>query len=227
MNNKCIYCNNCGKKGHMYKDCKFPIISCGNLIYRTDNDINKILMVQRKDSLCYIEFIRGKYDIYNINYIQILIDKCTLDEKQRLIDMDYDQLWKKLWLINIIDKSNIDYNRGFEKFKKLSKGYHYNKLDEFIDLKYLLNKSKTSYDMTEWEIPKGRRNNRENDLECAIREFEEETNYTINDYNLIKNLKTFDEEFIGENSVRYKYIYHVGYLKNYEKNVITYLVFLI
>ena len=68
-------------------------------------------------------------------------------------------------------------------------------------------------------INQWRRNNKENDLECAIREFKEETNYDINDYILIKNLNTFDEEFIGENNVRYKYIYYIGYLTNYDKDV--------
>ena len=42
-------------------------------------------MIQRKDSLCYIEYLRGKYDIYNIPYIQILIDKCSTEEKERII----------------------------------------------------------------------------------------------------------------------------------------------
>ena len=68
MDVKHIYCNNCGIKGHLYKDCRKPVISCGNIIFRLDKDEPEILMIQRKDSLCYIEFLRGKYDIYNINY---------------------------------------------------------------------------------------------------------------------------------------------------------------
>ncbi len=36
-----------------------------------------------------------------------------------------------------------------------------------------------TYTDTEWGIPKGRRNNKESDLEVALREFEEETN--VND----------------------------------------------
>ena len=51
-----MYCNNCGKKGHMYKDCKYPVTSCGNIIYRDDSKEPKVLMIQRKDSLCYIDF---------------------------------------------------------------------------------------------------------------------------------------------------------------------------
>ena len=54
-----MYCNNCGKKGHMYKDCKLPVTSCGNIVYRDDTEEPKVLMIQRKDSLCYIDFLRG------------------------------------------------------------------------------------------------------------------------------------------------------------------------
>ena len=35
-----IYCNNCGLKGHMYKDCKQPVLSCGNLIFRKDKAVD-------------------------------------------------------------------------------------------------------------------------------------------------------------------------------------------
>ena len=79
--NTIIYCNNCGLKGHIQRGCRNPVLSCGNLIFRKDTEEPKVLMIQRKDSLCYIEFIRGKYDVFNIDYIQILIDKFTLDEK--------------------------------------------------------------------------------------------------------------------------------------------------
>ena len=64
MEQRIIYCNNCGLKGHLYKDCKKPVISCGNIIFRTDKNEPQILMIQRKDSLCYIEFLRGKNSIY-------------------------------------------------------------------------------------------------------------------------------------------------------------------
>ena len=40
------YCNNCGIKGHLYKDCRHPIMSYGHIIFRRDD--NKILMIQRK-----------------------------------------------------------------------------------------------------------------------------------------------------------------------------------
>ena len=50
MDIKSIYCNNCGIKGHLYKDCKRPVLSCGNIIFRLDKEEPEILMIQRKDS---------------------------------------------------------------------------------------------------------------------------------------------------------------------------------
>ena len=180
-------------------------------------------MIQRKDSLCYIEFIRGKYDTYNIKYIQILIDKCTIEEKQNLLNCSYELLWQKLWLIDEKtvneQKNNQDYLKGYDKFKKLSDGYFFNKTKEFINLDYFMKKTKTNYPDTEWEFPKGRRNNHESNYDCARREFTEETNYLSSDYQLINNLLPFSEEFMGENRVRYKYIYYIGYLTNIEKDV--------
>ena len=222
--NQNIYCNNCGIKGHMYKDCKKPILSCGNLVFRTDLDEPKILMIQRKDSLCYIEFLRGKYDIYNLDYIQLLIDKCSKDEKQRILNSPYDILWKDLWLIDDKElskhKDNSDYKRGYDKFNKLSNGFLFNKTNEFINLNYFTERSTKNYETTEWEFPKGRRNNNnETNLDCAKREFNEETNYEKSDYKLITNIAPFTEEFIGENKVKYKYIYYIGYLTNLDKEV--------
>ena len=218
---KVIYCNNCGIRGHLYKDCRKPVISCGNIIYRLDGDIEKILMIQRKDSLCYIEFLRGKYDIYNLDYIQTLIDKFSLEEKSRL-SLPFETLWKQLWLLDDNDISFVnssDYKKGYDKFNKLSNGYLYKKANKNVNLDYFVENSKTSYSESEWEFPKGRRNNNESNLECAQREFCEETNLSSDDYKLIENINTFTEDFTGENRVRYRYIYYIGILTDLDKPV--------
>lgn len=219
MDYKSIYCNNCGGKGHLYRDCKKPVSSYGNIIYKKENEESKILMIQRKDSLCYIEFIRGKYDVYNSKYIQILIDKCSIIEKEKLLNKSFSDLWKELWLISDdnYDETN-DYIKANDKYTKLYNGYN-DKYNNKIDLKLLINKSKTNYIDSEWEFPKGRRNKGETNLDCAKREFMEETNYKETDYELIKNINPFCEEFLGENKIRYKYIYYVGLLKNYKKEI--------
>ena len=69
MNND-IYCNNCGKNGHLYHQCKLPITSIGIVAFRIKDQIPEYLMIRRKDSFGYIDFMRGKYSPYNINQIQ-------------------------------------------------------------------------------------------------------------------------------------------------------------
>jgi len=218
MNETDRYCNNCGVKGHLYKDCSYPIMSYGHILFHKEDA--KILMIQRKDSLCYIEFIRGKYDIYNLKYIQILINKFTLEEKDNILKYDYSELWRQLWLVDTDDsryKLKNDYIKGKEKFEKLKKGYFYRKMDIDINLSYFIINSNTTYTTSEWEFPKGRRNNRESNIECAEREFKEETNYSSSDYKMITNVSPFSEQYLGENKIRYKHIYYIGYLTNYDK----------
>jgi len=45
----------------------------------------KYLLICRKDSLGYIDFLRGKYPLYNENYIQTLVDEMTVNEKKSLL----------------------------------------------------------------------------------------------------------------------------------------------
>ena len=216
-----ITCRNCGSNTHTTNNCRNPVTSYGIILFKYDNDIPKILMINRKDSLCYIDFLRGKYNINNLNYIQILINKFSNSEKQNILTKDYDTLWKDLWLITEIEnKFFSDYNRGKDKFNQLKQGYQDKKMKVNINLEYFVKNSKTDYKSTEWEFPKGRRNNSESNKDCAIREFKEETNYNYDDYELIINIAPFTENYMGENKVRYRHVYYIGYLKNYEKELI-------
>jgi len=51
-------------------------------------------------------------------------------------------------------------------------------------------------------------------LDCALREFEEETGITVNNINIIENLITFEETFIGTNYKCYKNKYFVASIDN-------------
>ena len=64
------FCNNCGKHGHLFHQCKNPITSIGIIVFNID-DFNNIefLMIRRKDTLGHIDFMRGKYNVNNKHYI--------------------------------------------------------------------------------------------------------------------------------------------------------------
>ena len=66
-------CNNCGKQGHSFHQCNLPITSYGIIAFNLNPQGNKFLMIRRKDSFGYIDFIRGKYSPYNIYQIQNIL----------------------------------------------------------------------------------------------------------------------------------------------------------
>ena len=80
---KQYFCNNCGKLGHLFHQCKVPITSIGiipiRIVKKYDASLNKyensieLLIIKRKDTLSFVDFMRGKYSIEDKNYIKNLI----------------------------------------------------------------------------------------------------------------------------------------------------------
>ena len=184
-------CNNCGCYGHIFYNCKKPITSFGIICYRIINDKIEYLLIQRKDSLGYVDFLRGKYNEYNEYQLINIIYEMTNNEKHNILNKSYKELWDSLW-----NKHNDHYDlKNEEKFNFIKK----NKF-------HLFNKD-TIWKEPEWGFPKGRRNYKEKDLDCALREFSEETGINTNDLNIIKNLNPFEEIFTGSNLKSYKHKY--------------------
>ena len=91
------YCANCGKHGHIYKNCVLPVMSYGVILYRKNADKQReYLMIRRKHTLGYVEFLRGKYSTENVNYIIKLLSIMTLEERKNVLTRDFDDLWQTL-----------------------------------------------------------------------------------------------------------------------------------
>ena len=206
------YCNNCGNYGHIYGNCRHPILSYGVILYQIDEEkIPRIVMIERKDSLSFIEFIRGKYKTpSNRGYIELLISRMTEEEKEKLLTNSFDELWIKLWIHidNVNQRIKKEFLQSKDIFEKLKKGVV--KDNQFHSLETIIQNSTKNYTMNEWELPKGRRSGHENNKDCAIREFNEETNIKPGQYKIIKNMIPLIEEYRGINKVRYKHIYYIG-----------------
>jgi hypothetical protein len=227
------YCNNCGKHGHLFSNCVVPITSLGIIACRkkpthslsatggvSELDANIIdgtvstaahkmsknefeyLMIQRIDSFGYIEFMRGKYSIHNYSYLRNIIDEMTVQEKQNILTKPFDELWVSLWG----DYSGLQY-RGEQqlsknKYLQLKNGIKWDGVN--YNLESLVASSTTQWETAEWGFPKGRRNHQEKDLDCAFREFSEETGYNKECLKQIFNILPYEEIFIGSNVKCYK-----------------------
>lgn len=156
-------------------------------------------MVRRKDSISYMEFLRGKYELSNASYIHNLIQNMTKDEQRRIVEQQFHTLWTLLWG-NGRDLHSQEYLDSKDKF-------------EALDRSRLVYEYRSNYDEPEWGFPKGRRMRKETDVDCAVREFFEETNISRDAYTLCRNLQ-FTETFQGTNGVMYKHIYFIGLLSH-------------
>jgi len=212
-NNNINVCNNCGKLGHQFNQCKLPIISYGIILFEKlhDNEY-KYLMIRRKDSFGFIDFIRGKYTTYNINQIQNIVNEMSNDEKKRILHENFEILWKEMWSDAPSSHYKNEEMSSFKKFENLKSGIVVN--DKIINIYDIINNSDTSWEETEWEFPKGRKNYKEKDLECALREFEEETGISSINVNIIENILPFEETFIGTNFKAYKHKYFLACVKD-------------
>lgn len=218
-------CNNCGKSGHVYNNCKVPITSYGIISFRKRINI-EYLLICRKDSLGYVDFIRGKYPLYNKKYIQNLVDEMTIEEKNNILTKPFDYLWKNLWFIDESIQYRLDEKSSRNKFEQIKRGIQLNDVDKY-DIESLIKNSKTQWETPEWGFPKGRRNYGEKDIQTGIREWTEETGYPSNSVNIISNILPFDEYFVGSNFKSYKHKYYLAYIKdnfsndNYQKSEVS------
>jgi 8-oxo-dGTP pyrophosphatase MutT (NUDIX family) len=172
-------------------------------------------MIRRKDSFGYIDFIYGKYNPNNLYQVQQKIDEMSIEEKKRLLSLSFDELWKHLWGQPMNSVSSTYKSEAFKskkKFESLLNGINHN--GTIITLKDLIDKSTTQWIDTEWEFPKGRKNYQEKDLDCAMRECQEETGINIDDITIIENILPFEELFVGSNHKCYKHKYFIGILQN-------------
>jgi hypothetical protein len=115
-----------------------------------------------------------------------------------------------------IEKENIQYRHeelnSKIKFKSLTKGIQHN--SEFYSLSSLIEESnqQEEWEEQEWGFPKGRRNYQENEYDCAVREFTEETGYPKDVLKLVSNIYPFEEVFMGSNYKSYKHKYFLTYM---------------
>lgn len=181
-----------------------PTINAENI-----NDNIQFLMVQRKHSLGYMEFMRGRYSIDNIDTLIHLIEQMTPNEIDDVSNEDFDYLWNGLW-----DLNNIKNKNHHKEFIQSKQKFYQIKLNH----PNIFTKIKPLYIFNEWGFPKGRREAYESDLVCAIREFEEETGLEETNYNVLEKCKSIRENLTGTNGVHYAHNYFLSVINDNSNN---------
>ena len=97
-----VKCRNCGNYGHKLRNCKFPRLSYGIVLF---NDKNEIVMIEKHDSISYIEFIRGKYKIEDKYVIYVALISPILTY---LINIQFDLGFEILMINGLITFIGLD-----------------------------------------------------------------------------------------------------------------------
>jgi 8-oxo-dGTP pyrophosphatase MutT (NUDIX family) len=215
------YCTNCGLLGHLFRNCQSPVMSYGIIAMRGRAEMYsaerfcsrrkslvtgierasdlQILLIQRRDSLSFIEFIRGKWRSDEKEYLGRLFKNMTHKEHSKIRSLTFENLWNSVWG-DTANTHRTDYENSERKYNELGK-------EALLDM---IDKNPTKWEEPEWGFPKGRRNRTERDIICAIREFNEETNLTQGDFKILTNIEPLVETFFGSNHIHYCHKYYLA-----------------
>ena len=181
---------------------KVQKISFGIACCRINGNTPEILLICKRWTYAYIDFIHGKYNSLDNFQLIELFNKMTFGEKLDILSLNFAQMWYRIWL-NTPKKKQYHISKA--KFDSTFLG------DGGAKLKKLINKSDNVERI--WEIPKGRKKYKnESDINCAIREFEEETNVKKNSYKIFPRVRKF-YSYISDN-IEYINIYYIAVVRH-------------
>jgi 8-oxo-dGTP pyrophosphatase MutT (NUDIX family) len=171
------------------------------------NQAIKFMLVNRRHSLNYIDFIRGKYDEKDDDYIMNMCSYMSKNEIELIKNNSFNDLWVNLWLKNAHKKKyNDEMNLSRTKFN-------------YIKNNNLFTKITSDFEQTEWEVPKGRKNFNETNINCAIREFKEETSIIQSQYFILNCLDPIHDIFTGTDNKQYRHIFYTSVINNDIDNI--------
>ena len=105
------------------------------------------LLIRRKDTLGYVEFLRGKYEEKNEDYLVKIFQTMTKGEIERIKTLEFSKLWNELWSHRNYKQYQTEFENSKIKFLNL-KNNVYLKLDDVI------RRANTQFEEKEWGFPK-------------------------------------------------------------------------
>lgn len=177
----------------------------------------KFLLAQLKDSYAYIDFIKNNIPS---GQTRKYIDMMTTEEKNRISNnmRNFQMLWMKLWTVN-----NMYSPYYISRFKECYCRFLIN-IHQHGD--YIIKTKDDGLNSSSWIFPKGRLHKYESILECAVREFYEETRISSSRIEIQESFqenKMYQETYIGTDGKLYYSGYFIAQYKGYNLPINNYM----
>lgn len=172
------------------------------------HDHIRITMVSRRVSLGFSQFARGYYEPSDPESISKLFKQMYPRERNIIETGNY------LTIISYLD--NVHPSQITDRYAKSRFRIPQIKFRCVLESKSRYNLSyylrlPCDYFYDEWGFPKGRMDNGyESSVECALREFCEETGKRKTDICVLSNMQPLCENMIGTNGKSYRHIYYIS-----------------
>jgi ADP-ribose pyrophosphatase YjhB (NUDIX family) len=185
------------------------------------NNQVEILLIKKRYSYHFFSFVYGHYKKNNDKGLKYLFDNMSFPEKIDILGMQFENMWYRIWLNNPENKFNIRnlypkiQDESYMTDERIQELYLKNKQrfkNNFVNngskkLHHLIHSSTNSEIL--WEIPKGRKSPNETDIDCAMREFYEETLVKPDTYRVLRHIPPIIETNY-DNEVEYKNVYFIA-----------------
>jgi ADP-ribose pyrophosphatase YjhB (NUDIX family) len=202
------------------------------------NNAIEILLIKKRYSYYYLTFVMGYYKKGDLKYLKYLFDNMSYSEKIDILSMQYSQMWYRIWLnnpekyYNIIDvykdtnfskyplEGKFSASEIYKNYICLKNRFEKNFLKDDGHLLQSLIQKSTDAEVL-WEIPKGSKNHvhgnsyevlPETNIDCAMREFFEETSIKNDKYKVLYDVEPIIESFI-DNDIIYKMVYYIAEIR--------------
>jgi hypothetical protein len=174
-------------------------ISYGVIASTVIGGLRHFLITKKRNTYEYVALLRGVW--HDFSDAKNLFAKCTKKEQRMLKTCSFDSLWKDLWVWDGCLQLTCA-TRARKKFAQFQ-----GRLSKLATM--------TTCGKCVWEFPKGKKQLGETELECALREFQEETKIPAQE---LKRpiLSYVTEQHIGTDGNEYEAMYYIiGMTKAY------------
>lgn len=189
-------------------ESNFKKISAGIICLNYYEGEYRVLVVKKKVSYAFEYFIKTIHKKKKNNELVKCFKNMTYDEKFALSTFNVDYILYKLFSdFDTVKKSKMNIISNFTKY--YTTYYSYNLIYSLLNT--------TSSIPLEYDLPRGRVNDGEMLLECAIREFREETTLQKKQYRLFPRFSI--KNIITDNNITYEYTYFLALLEDKENRI--------